>query len=433
MLRLIFLFPVIFCFIFLSPSLAGAKWSLTPRVYVEGWYDDNIFLTERNEQTDFITTVSPGINLQYLTPTAEVNLDYEYQRFWYNDFPELDYPGHRGRAVARKDFWPWFSAGISETFIRSEDPIEFTGIPEFERPSVKTGRRNRYTRNIVEPEATFRFGENRSIRLGYRNHILRNKEEDVADITENAANALLSFRFNIHNGVEVFYEHINYEYGETFPPKLNRDFDGNEARGRYTYYFDPRTSAFVDYRFYHRNFERETVFFPDYVVHDPRLGFSRDLYENVTLTASAGYAVRDAEDKKKEGTFSGRGDLSATYKRLTVSLLGEAGFDEDFLSAETFGLYEFWRGGFNGRYQLLERLWAEGYFFIERDRYVDLGRADRYINVRGLLGYQPLKWFFLSVEYVYNNRDSNRAFESYRDNRYFGRITFKYDIAERFQ
>jgi hypothetical protein len=262
---------------------------------------------------------------------------------------------------------------------------------------------------------------------------LRNDEQDTADITENAANALLSFRFNIHNGIDVFYEHVNYEYGETFPPEPDRDFDGDEARGRYTYYFDPRTSAFVDYRFYHRNFERETVFFPDYVVHDPRLGFSRDLYENVTLTASAGYAVRDADDKKKEGTFSGRGDFSAQYKRLTVSLLGEAGFGEDFFSAETFGFYEFWRAGFNGKFELLERLWAEGYFFIERDRYADIGRADRYLNVRGLLSYQFLKWFFFSVEYTYNNRDSNRDFDSYRDNRYFGRFTFQYDIAEHFQ
>ena len=102
------------------PSLASAaaQWSLTPRVYVGGYYDDNIFLTERNEQTDFVTTVSPGINLQYLDPTTEISLDYEYQKFWYNDFPEADYHGHRARAVARKDFWPWFGAEIRELFIR---------------------------------------------------------------------------------------------------------------------------------------------------------------------------------------------------------------------------------------------------------------------------------------------------------------------------
>jgi uncharacterized protein (PEP-CTERM system associated) len=175
MIRFKALLPLIIVLMVFFPSGASGKWSLTPRVYVEGWYDDNIFLTERNEQTDIVTTASPGLNLKYLDPTAEVNLDYEYQRFWYNDFPELDYHGHRARLVARKDFWPWFGAGIRETFIRSEDPIELTGVPEFERPSPRIGIRNRYTRNIAEPEATFRFGERRSITFGYRNTFLRRK------------------------------------------------------------------------------------------------------------------------------------------------------------------------------------------------------------------------------------------------------------------
>ena len=419
-------------FIILSPSLARAKWSLTPRFYVEEQYDDNIFLTEINEQDDFITTISPGVNLQYETPTEEINLDYEFRRSFYSDFSELDFSGHRGRAEARKDFSPRFSTGISELFIRSEDPIELTGIPIFERPSIRTGRRNRYIRNIVEPDGTFRFGENRSIRLGYRNNILRNKREDTADQDENAINALFTFRFNIHNGLEVFYEHINQDYDPTIPPEPPRDFDGNETRGKYTYYFNPRTSAFVEYRYYQRDFDRETASFIDYKVHDQRVGFSRDLSENVSLSADAGYAIREAEGRKDEKTFSGRGDLSARYKRLTLSLLGEAGFDEDFLSTEILGIYEFWRTGFNGRYRLLERFWAEGFLYVERDRFVDVVRRDRITNVRGRLNYQVLRWLVLSFDYQYNERDSNIPFESFTDNRYFGRITVQHDIAEDF-
>jgi hypothetical protein len=285
----------------------------------------------------------------------------------------------------------------------------------------------------VEPDATFRFGENRSIRLGYRNQILRNEEEDTADLDENAGNALLTFRFNIHNGIEVFYEHVNLEYGTTVPPEPDRDHDGDEIRGRYTYFFDPKTSAFLEYRYYHRNFERESRRFVDYEVHDPRIGFSRDLYENVSLTASAGYAMSDAETREKEETFSGRGDFIAQYKRLTVDVYGEAGFDEDFLSAEALGFFEFSRAGFNGSYQLLERLWIEGFFFFERDKFVDVRRKDKIWNARGRIRYQLLRWLLLSFNYTYNERDSNIPFESFRDNRYLGRITVQYDIAEHFQ
>ena len=355
--------------IIFPPALAEGKWSLTPRVYVEGQYDDNIFLTERNEQTDFITTVSPGVNLIYEAPTGEVTLDYEFQKSFYDDFPELDFSGHRGRAEARKDFAPWFEAGIREIFIRSEDPIELTGVDEFERPSIRKGR-SRYTRNIVEPEVTFRFGENRSIQFGYRNNILRNKREDIADLDENAGNALITFRFNIQNIVELFYEHINLKYGETVPPTADRDLDGDEISGRYIYYFNPRTSAFLGYRYYQRDFDTET----DYKVHNPTAGFSRDLYENVTLSASAGYIYRDAEGRKDEEAFFGRANLSGTYKLLTLSLYGETGFAEDFITAETLGFSEFWRAGLNGRYQLLERLWIGGFFYIERNRFTDLDR-----------------------------------------------------------
>ena len=427
------IFLIVVFFIMFPFPVASAKWSLTPRFYVEGMYDDNIFLTERHEKDDFITTISPGVNLSYEAPTGEINLDYEYRRSFYDDFPELDFSAHRGRAEARKDFAPWFGAEVRETFIRSQDPIELTGLEEFERPSIRIGMRNRYIRNIVEPEATFRFGENRSIRFGYRNNILRNKAIDIADQDENAANALLIFRFNISNGIEVFYEHINQEYQKTVPPSVDEDFDGDEIRGRYTHYFNPRVSAFIEHRYYQRNFDRKSAGVVDYVVHDPSGGIVLEPYENMRLSAQAGYAVRDAEGRKDEGAFSGRGDLSASYKHLTVSLYGESGFDEDYLSAERLGFNEFWRAGFSGRYDLLERLWAEGFFYIGRDRFVDIDRGDSLWSARGSLNYGILRWLFLSFDYEHNVRDSNIPLESFRDNRYFGRITAQYDIAERFQ
>jgi predicted porin len=431
--RFKFLVVAVILLLIFSPSLAEAKWSLTPRVSVEGQYDDNIFLTERDEQDDFITTVSPGVNLNYSAPTGEIILDYEFRRSFYSDFSELDFSSHRGKAEARKDFTHWFGAGIREIFIRGEDPIELTGVTEFEKPSIRQGRRDRYTRNIVEPEATFRFGENRSIRLGYRNMILRNDREDIADQDENAGNALFTFRFNIRNGIEIFYEHIDMEYDDTIPPTDDEDFDGDEIRGKYTYYFDPRTSAFLEYVYLHRDFDRESARFFNYEVHVPSLGLSRDLYENVNLTASAGYAFRDAESlgDDEEG-FYGLGTLTAQYKRLTLSLYGETGFGEDFLSAQSLGFNEFWRAGIDAEYQLLERLQVAGFFYIEEEDFKDLDREDTTWSARGRLAYQLLKWLIVAFDYEHNERDSNIVLESYDDNRYFGHLTVQYDITEFF-
>jgi len=181
--------------------------------------------------------------------------------------------------------------------------IELTGIPVFERPSIRSGMRNRYTRNILEPDMTFHFGENRSIRLGYWNNTLRNKRDDIADQDGDAVNALFTFRFDIHNGIEVSYEHVKQDYGSTIPPEPPRDFDGDVIRGRYTYYFDPITSVFAEYRYAQKDLDRGTRGFVDYEVHSPSLGFSRQIREDVSLVASGGYAVRDVENREDEEPF----------------------------------------------------------------------------------------------------------------------------------
>jgi hypothetical protein len=427
------LISILAVFIAASPVIAKSKWSLTPRLYLEEQYDDNLFLSETDEKDDWITTISPGVDLKYETPTELLDLDYELRRSMYSDFSELDFTAHRGRAEARKDFGSSLSAGITEVFIQSEDPIELTGIPTFERPSIRRGRRNRYTRNIVEPDLTFRFGEDRSLRVAYSNNILRNKRDDIADQDANTIDGTLSYRFNIHHGAELFYQHVDQSYDKTIPPEPPRDFDGDEVRGRYTYFLDPITSVFGEYRYYHRDFERQTAGYVDYEVHVPSLGFSRRILENLTVTASGGYALRDAKNRKDEETFYGRGDLIARFNRLTADLYAETGFDEDFISAESLGFNEFWRAGFSGSYRLRERLTATGYLYYEEDDFVDLNREDKLWSARAGLSYRVLRWLFLSFDYEYNKRDSNIPFESYTDNRYLGRLTAQYDLAEYFQ
>jgi predicted porin len=410
-----------------------ARWSFTPRIFVEQQYDDNLFLTEKDEQDDFATVIGPGISFGYESPTSLVELDYQYRRFFYYDFTELDYDDHRGTLEARKDFTPWFSAGVRDRFIRSEDPIELTGAQEFERPSIRAGERNRYTRNIFEPEATLRFGEKSSLRLGYRNQILRNKADDEADQDENSGNALLTFRLNVHNEVQLYYEHIDMNYDQTDPPQPPRDFKADVTRGRYTYHFSPRTSVFAEYRYVNKDLDEESADFFDYEVHNPRVGFSHDLYENLNLTVSGGYALRKADDTDDEEIFTGRLDFSSEYKSLNVTVYGERGFFDDYTSAESDGFYKFWRTGLDARYQILERLWVDGFLFFEKDNFVDRDRTDKLYNVRARLNYRILKWAYLSLAYQYNERDSNIPFDGYQRNRVFFRITFEYDLAEEYQ
>ena len=101
---------------------------------------------------------------------------------------------------------------------------------------------------------------------------------------------------NIHNELQLYYEHIDQNYDRTDPPEPDKDFKADVTRGRYTYYFNPITSAFFGYRYVNKNLDEESPSFSDYEVHNPRLGFSRSLYENLTLTVSGGYAIRKTDE-----------------------------------------------------------------------------------------------------------------------------------------
>jgi uncharacterized protein (PEP-CTERM system associated) len=168
-------------------------------------------------------------------------------------------------------------------------------------------------------------------------------------------------------------------------------------------------------------------------VYNPKLGFSRNLYENINVTLTGGYGTRKADKADDKDVFTGRLDFSSQYKRLNATVYGEKGFFDDYTSAESLGFYKFWRAGFNGRYQFLERLWLNAFIYFEEDEFVDIDVTEKYYNCRATLNYRILKWAYLSLDYQYNERDSDIPFGDYERNRVFFRITFEYDVAEKYQ
>lgn len=61
----------------LTPAYSFARFSMTPAFDVREEYNDNIFLDDSGEEDDFITTVRPGIKLQY-SPGKNLDLDLDY-------------------------------------------------------------------------------------------------------------------------------------------------------------------------------------------------------------------------------------------------------------------------------------------------------------------------------------------------------------------
>lgn len=57
-------------------SLSWAEFRITPSISIREEYNDNIFLTNTDEEEDFITTINPSLNLTYNTSILTLALDY---------------------------------------------------------------------------------------------------------------------------------------------------------------------------------------------------------------------------------------------------------------------------------------------------------------------------------------------------------------------
>jgi hypothetical protein len=88
------LFGALACLFAGAVPAHGAELTLKPSITVSEEYNDNVFLTTRNVQEDFITRVSPGFTLDYNAPFWDwkVNAGVNYLHFLRNTEGDQFYP-----------------------------------------------------------------------------------------------------------------------------------------------------------------------------------------------------------------------------------------------------------------------------------------------------------------------------------------------------
>jgi predicted porin len=90
MKKLLLLLGVVFCF-FSMASQAAARLEIIPSIALREQYNDNIFLSRSDGEDDFITTVSPGIALNYdRGEKLDLALDFGLNLRFYADHSDLN-------------------------------------------------------------------------------------------------------------------------------------------------------------------------------------------------------------------------------------------------------------------------------------------------------------------------------------------------------
>ena len=136
-------------FVYASEIMAD-EFKLIPSLAVRGEYNDNIFFDADNEDDDFITTISAGLELIERTERFDLDLSATISPFYYADFSDLDEVDQNYRGTVGYQISPLLGVNADALYDvsnRRDRDIETTGevLTNDERERQKYGLGFDYT------------------------------------------------------------------------------------------------------------------------------------------------------------------------------------------------------------------------------------------------------------------------------------------------
>ena len=271
----------------------GQRLTLTPSLSLGERYDDNIFETQTNKQHDFITVLSPGIRVQYLSPapTLETQLDFNYRADieFYADHSSQNNVGHLLSLTLASPLAPSLQVSMRESLVITTNPLargEQLFSPTGFRPASQQ-QSERTLSNQLEGGADIRLGGRTSLGVLFRNLIDNVDIPEELDEFRYTVGTELGYLFNVARNSRVF---VAYQVSfETFRnngivPSVNAD------------------AAFQ--------------------VHAVGTGVRHELTPTLALDAALGYnfTTSDAPEKDGHNGFAMNAKLTKTFNNGEASL-----------------------------------------------------------------------------------------------------------------
>ncbi len=91
---------VVSAMLFLCAESGAGEFSIKPSIILREEYDDNIYLTKDNKESDYITRVLPSLNMKYSAPLWDWSLDYTLN-WWYYAKLRQGKDSHYARLVSQ--------------------------------------------------------------------------------------------------------------------------------------------------------------------------------------------------------------------------------------------------------------------------------------------------------------------------------------------
>jgi len=401
--------------VLLLTSFANAQYhfDLTPNLTIGETYDDNIYLDPDHEKSDYITTVSPALNLDLVGQHTRLGVRYAPTFVRYADETDNNTVRHAGTLTFGQDLAQNLRFDLSDTYTKSEEPIETVDTIV----DVRHTRRS-YQRNTGSAGFHYIFGPENSITAGYRHSLLKNDDPTIDDGRVQNPFATATLWLNVKNGLEFNYDYTDANFSRGVGISAD-DYTGQSGGVRYIYRFNPHQRCSIGYNLTTRNFDGSTE---DYKVHEGTVGYEQAVSRDLSVTLGAGYFKRDNDRSSDQSGPSYNAAVTKLFQRGSVTIGGAGGWHEAYLEADRTGFSKFQSAYTRLEYRLLEPLtgFAGGSLSHDKD---DTDREWNTYQGNCGLRWAFLRWFTAGLEYRYAKRKDDVYAGEFTDNQVMLTVT----------
>ena len=394
-------------FMAIGPTLLqGSNYQvrITPKISIREEYDDNIFLVNDNPDSDWITTVSPGIGIVIESNKNGLELDYTFGWVKYFNSTSNDNTRHSGRLKFWQQLAEHLKFNLEDRYLKSDDIFDEDLTPILPSQRVSNNR-SRYQRNDAKASFEYEFGPKSKFIAGYLYNILDNEDPTLEDVTEKGPFAGLSHSFDSKNSIDFAYRFAEYEYTQSGSSQTRPDIEVQETNVGYSYRFSERIKPFLAYSLYHQNFMGIDQ---SYWIHNFGGGVGYAFSQKTSFDISLGGFYPSGNTTATPGmTF--RAQLTRNFKRGSFSLGADTGWDTGFTEIVPRGFTKYYRGLARIDYQLLEHLGIYANTSYRQNQYPTNEQNtipgynpadDKTYTGRCGLNYRFYRWFSVDLSYT---------------------------------
>ncbi len=208
MIRFIKFIFIVFLSLILTRLVYAAEYTGGVSLSLSEEYNDNIFLDNEDRKSDFITYISPGIDLSARTPRSDIGLSYSTSFSFYRSYSELNEPSHRLTARGSFTLSERASLSIADTFVKSEEIRDIRSVPEL---GPLTERIELIT-NSVTGNFSYRLTNNFSYSIGTSYFMVDSKDPDYDEVKTYSGSFGFSYTPSERTTYSVSARYAKYDY-----------------------------------------------------------------------------------------------------------------------------------------------------------------------------------------------------------------------------